>query len=189
MEKCLRSGGQACTGLKRNLESRWCGAHKSKLTAVLPASPLHLLQDLAYRQSESSDLGIALPPADELADISPLPLSIPVLLQTRIISLDALPGPDRKVIESALSPELDLASLSLDSKPSQRPAVVVSPNCLKQLTELSLSASSEIRFATQTQEFKGDEEWRSRLTFHDIWRIFSVMEDKMGHGFSVLGGK
>jgi hypothetical protein len=147
------------------------------------------LQDLASRRSESSDLGIALPPPDELADVSPLPLSIPVLLQTRIITLDSFQESDRKAIESALSPDLDLATLSLDAKSTQRPAIVVSQKCLDTLIELSLSASSEIRFATQTLDLTGDEEWKSRLTFHDIWRIFSALEDKMGKGFSVLGGK
>ena len=154
---------------------------------VLPSAPLHLLQDLAYRQSESSDLGIALPPPDELSDVSPLPLSIPVLLQTRIISLASFQESDRKAIEAALSSDLDLGALSLEPK-TQRPAIVVSEKCLDTLIELSLTASSEIRFATQTLDLTGDEEWKSRLTFHDIWRIFSTLEDKMGKGFSVLGG-
>jgi hypothetical protein len=66
---------------------------------------------------------------------------------------------------------------------------MVSQTCLDTLIELSLSASSEIRFATQTLDLTGDEEWKSRLTFHGIWRIFSALEDKMGKGFSVLGGK
>jgi len=155
----------------------------------LPSAPLHLLQDLAYRQSESAVLGISLPPPDELSDVSPLPLSIPVLLQTRIISLNPFSEADRKAIEAALTPDFDLASLSLDSRPTRRPAVKVSQESLDTLTELSSSASSEIRFATQTQDFTGDEEWKSRLTFHDLWRIFSVLEDKTGKGFSVIRGE
>jgi hypothetical protein len=91
-------------------------------------------------------------------------------------------------MEAALSPDLDLATLSLEPK-IQRPAIVVSQKCLDTLIALSLSASSEIRFATQTLDLTGEEEWKSRLTFHDIWRIFSALEDKMGKGFSVLGGK
>lgn len=119
--------------------------------------------------------------------MSPLPLSIPVLLQSRIISLDSLPESDRESIEAASSFDPDLTSLSLE--PTQRPAVVISQKCLDTLTELALSASSEIRFATQTMDLAEDEEWKSRLSFHDIWRIFSVLEDKMGKGFSVMGGK
>ena len=102
--------------------------------------------------------------------------------------MDSFQESDRKAIDSALSPDLDLATLSLEPK-TQRPAVKVSQKCLDTLIELSLSASSEIRFATQTLDLAGDEEWKSRLTFHDIWRIFSASEDKMGKGFSVLGGK
>jgi hypothetical protein len=149
------------------------------------------LQDLAYRHYESKDLGISLPPPDELSDVSPLPLPVTVLLQTGIISLDQLPDTDGKAIKAALPAELDVASLSLDSASSteQRPAVVVSRPCLDDLDRLSLSASSEIRFATQTQDWTGAEEWKSRLTFHDIWRICTAVEAKMGKGFTLVGGE
>jgi hypothetical protein len=163
----------------------------SSLIVVLPSAPLHLLQDLAYRQSESKDLGISLPPPDELSDVSPLPLPVTVLLQTGIISLDQLPDTDGKGIKAALPAELDIASLSLDSTSptEQRPAIVVSRQCLDDLIRLSLSASSEIRFATQTQEWTGEEEWKSRLTFHDIWRMCTAMEGKTGKGFTLVGGE
>ena len=158
---------------------------------VLPSAPLHLLQDLAYRQSESKDLGISLPPPDELSDVSPLPLSVTVLLQTGIISLDQLPEIDSKTVKSALPTDLDFASLSLGSSPPAEPAaaISVSQKSLDDLARLSLSASSEIRFATQTQDWAGDEEWKSRLTFHDIWRIFTALEGKVGKGFTLVGGE
>jgi hypothetical protein len=89
-----------------------------------------------------------------------------------------------------VSPELDISSLSLEAEPkASNKAVTVSSHTLDLLIELSLSASSDIRFATQTQEWIGEEEWKSRLTFHDIWRICAALEvnlEKQGKGFTVL---
>jgi hypothetical protein len=56
---------------------------------ALPPATLRLLQDLAYKQHTSSDLDLDLPLPDpaELANITALPLSIPVLLQLGILAL------------------------------------------------------------------------------------------------------
>jgi hypothetical protein len=156
---------------------------------ALPSAPLFLLQDLAYRQSESSDLGISLPPPDELADVSPLPLPLPFLLQTGIISPNALSPADRQAIESAVK---DFDLYSSDSSPEPINASSLSKEGMDKLAPLALAASTEIRWATQTQEWAGEDEWKGRLSYYDIWRIASALEDrvvKQGKGIVLVETK
>lgn len=128
--------------------------------SALPAAPLHLLQDLAYRQAETSDLELPLPSPGDLADVSPLPLSIPVLLQHGIIPPSFLP----------------------DSGSSNGVTVVkVSASLLQDLERCSLDASVAIRHALQAKNAD------SRVTHHDLWRVCALLEDRMRSNVPGLG--
>jgi hypothetical protein len=148
------------------------------LTTALPAAPLHLLQDLAYRQSESSDLGISLPPPDELADVSPLPLSLSFLLQSGIVSLDALPNADQQALKAVIASDLDLYATAESKAATSVEAITISKSGMDTLALMSLAVSTEIRWATQTQEWTGEAEWKGRLSFYDIWRISAALEER-----------
>jgi hypothetical protein len=159
------------------------------LTTALPTAPLHLLQDLAYRQSESSDLGISLPPPDELADVSPLPLPLSFLLQSGIVSLDALPSADQQALKAVIATDLDLYATADSKSGTSVEAITISRSGMDTLAMMSLAASTEIRWATQTQEWTGEAEWKGRLSFYDIWRISAALEErtfKQGKGIVLI---
>ena len=151
-----------------------------------PSAPVHLLQDLAQRQVDTTDLELQLPTPDQIADIAPLPLSIPVLLRYGIIPLDAIDEAQRSEVQAKTNGSFDPASTSGSSQPSN--SIIQSrQSTLDHLAKLSIDAGTLIKeTCTTIQRDGGEEDWKTRLTFRDLWRVFALLEErlnKQGQGF------
>lgn len=140
------------------------------------SAPVHLLQDLAQRQADSRDLEMELPSPDQLSDINPLPLSIPVLLRYGIISLDSIDEAQRSEVESRIHGPFDSTSTS-GSSLSSSSLITLPQSTFDHLAKLSISAGTSIKETCAATQ--GDGEWKTRLTFRDLWRVFAVLEERM----------
>lgn len=126
-----------------------------------------------------------LPTPDQLSDITPLPLSIPVLLRYGVISLDSVDEAQRSEVESRINGPFDPTS-ALGSPQSSTAIITLPKSTLDHLAKLSVDASNLIKEACAATHGQGGEEWKTRLTFRDLWRVFGLLEERMskqGQGF------
>lgn len=144
-----------------------------------PSAPVHLLQDLAQRQADTRDLELELPTPDQLADIASLPLSIPVLLRYEIIPMDSIDESQRSEVESWVNGPFDPSSTSKSSQTSTA-LITVPQSTLDHLGKLSRDASIAIKEACASSRFEGEDEWKTRLTYRDLSRVFTLLEERLG---------
>lgn len=147
-----------------------------------PSAPVHLLQDLAQRQADSRDLEMELPTPDRLCDVTPLPLSIPVLLRYGVIPLDVIDEAQRSEVESRINGPFDPVDPASTSGSSQTSTIIINlpETTLDHLAKLSVEASTSIKEACAAMDGEGEVGWKTRLTFRDLWRVFNVLEERMG---------
>lgn len=140
----------------------------AELTTGLPAAPLALLQDLAYRQEPARGLGLGLPSQGALADVSALPLPIGVLLHFGLLRLDDWPV-------SAVSNDHagTLESLTAAASPSStRRVTKVPPEELQRLQRQSIQACRAISDLAHTAA----DDWKRSMTMLDIARCCAQLD-------------
>lgn len=139
--------------------------------------PLALLQDLAYRQEQSRDLQLNLPPRLELSDASPLPLPINVLLHFGLLSLNE----GQAAASSETLPEgtsnghanpFEALRAQPAIPPSTRRVVNVSPAELQRLHRDSIEACREIRNLARSQS----DDWKRTMTMLDVARCCAQLD-------------
>ena len=92
-----------------------CTFPADKAVETLPHLPLKLIHALSIRQEASGDLDIRLPSPSQLDDLSPLPLSLPVLLCSGTLSVPT-GSPMLDCIETYRSSTSGTTHITLDTK-------------------------------------------------------------------------
>lgn len=155
-----------------------------------PSAPLRLLQVLARRQADAADLNLTLPSPADLADVSPVPLSLPVLLRLGILDYQHLDEPARAQIQSILSTSFDPMSATPAPVPSPTSisAVPLPRADIDDFAKLSIEACTYIRQACHTTE-NATNAVQTRLSFEEVWRVCALLEERMvqqGQGFMLV---
>lgn len=150
--------------------------------SVLPAAPLRLLQDLAH-QFGSSNNEIALPDAKALANISPLPLPLDLLLHLGIIEPESS-FPDGNQLRHATGDwwagkKVALVPAPKNEESANPPKIIsLSRAALDALAQASVEACREIASHARF----GAVEWQKSLTELDVSRIFAALEGALDAG-------
>ncbi|TXT15944.1 hypothetical protein VHUM_00447 [Vanrija humicola] len=144
---------------------------------VLPAAPLELLQDLAH-QFGPDNASIPLPAAKALANVSPLPLPIGVLLHLGILEpSESLEGAAelKKATGNWWSGRKpgDLFAPPKSSETRLPEIIKVPADSLSQLLTASVDACREI--VSHAHFLKDGEEWKKALSEVDISHIFASL--------------
>lgn len=157
------------------------------LTAVLPAAPLRLVQDLAFQFSNSET--IKLPPASELSNVSPLPLPLDILLHAGILEPEGDSGKELKEATaewwSGKQQDADLLKERdpKDFTPVRKPRII---KVDKQLLD-ALSTASVVACRDLAEQARSDsEEWKQKLSEWDVARVVGWLGTRLDlHGLGV----
>lgn len=156
------------------------------LTPVLPAAAVSLLQDLAY-QFGPSHSDIPLPAVNALANVSPLPLPVPLLLHLGVLQPEShlIGGSELRHATGDwwTGKATDIFTLPRGD-PKECKTISLPRETLDTLRAASVSACLEI--VTQARAGRGGAEWKNSLSNLDVSRIAQSLESALdAHGMGV----
>ena len=154
---------------------------------VIPAAPLKLLQDLSLLPNLSELEITGLPRAQDLENVSPLPLSISLITFAGLVDTSSLPS-DRSAALQALSAR---PSAAIDDITSLMPgggggggiqqgSIETAELPLEVLTALQTASVEVCREIWGSARFSNDRdpgaEWKRDLSLLDVYKIGVVLE-------------